>query len=783
MSVRPMSIAAAMLLTLGGTARAQSAGRPAARARTDARVEALLRQMTIEEKVGQMTQLTIQAVSATRGLATVSHVLDSLRLDSAIVNYGVGSMLNVYDVAYTPQHWREVIAAIQRSAQRSRLKIPVLYGIDAVHGFHYMVGGTIFPQSIAMAATWNPALVRRTNQVTAYETRAAGIPWNFSPVLDLGRQPLWSRFQETFGEDPYLASALGVAAVTGEQRDPRASLDSLLGAGQPARRRGRSGSKASPVRALGGDVFVAATGKHYLGYSAPLNGKDRSTAWLPDRALQEYYVPSFRAAIDAGLRTVMVNSGDINGVPVHASHEILTDLLRGQLGFTGVAVSDWEDIVRLHTVHHVAATEKEAVRMAVMAGVDMSMVPYNLSFHHELLELVREGAVPRSRIDEAVRRILTLKFELGLFENAVADSAMLSNVGAPAFRAVSRTAAEESITLLKNDGATLPLARTARVLLTGPGATSLPATHGSWTYTWQGTDTTMYPKSTRTVLAALQAKIGAGQVTYVPGASFDAAIDVPAAVAAARNADVVVVALAEFPMVEKPGDINALALPAAQIALARALEATGKPVVLAMFMGRPRIVRDAVDSARAVVLAYQPGTFAGEALADILFGDVNPSGKLPYSYPRWPGSITAYDRNQSGEFTASDTVGTYNPQWPFGFGLSYTTFAYSDLRVASPQVGMRDTVNVSVVVANTGARAGKEVVQLYVRDLYASVAPPLRRLRAFEKISLAAGERRTVVFRVPVSELAFVGLDNKLVVEPGDFDAIVANLTARFAVR
>lgn len=779
MNVRQLFAVVAVLLTSAAPAAAQRAARSAVRQTIDERVEALLRQMTTEEKVGQMTQLTIQAVSATRGLSNVPHVLDTLALDSAIINYGVGSMLNVYDVAYTPQHWREVITAIQRRAQRTRLRIPVLYGIDAVHGFHYMTTGTIFPQEIGLAATWSPELVKRASQITAYEARAAGIPWNFAPVLDLGRQPLWSRFQETFGEDPYLASTLGVAAVTGMQQDPRPALDSLLAAGRPAPRRARR----APASTVGGEIFVAATGKHYLGYSAPMNGKDRSTAWIPERELQEYYVPTFRAAINAGLRTVMVNSGDINGVPVHASHAILTDLLHGQLGFTGFAVSDWADIVRLHTVHHVAATEKEAVRMAVMAGVDMSMVPYNLDFYHELLDLVHEGAVPQSRIDEAVRRILKVKFELGLFENAMPDSAMLANVNAPAFRGVSRTAAEESITLLKNDGALLPLARSARVLLTGPGATSLPATHGSWTYTWQGTDTTMYPKTTKTVLAALQAKLGAGQVTYVPGAGFDAPIDIPAAVAAARSADVVVVALAEFPVVEKPGDINSLELPDAQIALARAIEATGKPVVLAMFMGRPRIVRPAVDSARAVVLAYQPGPYAGEALGDVLFGDVNPSGKLPYSYPRWSGSITPYDRNESGEFTASDSVGTYDPQWPFGFGLSYTTFAYSDLAVKSPQLGMHDTVTVSVTVTNTGSRAGKEVVQLYVRDLYASVAPPLRRLRAFEKISLGPNEKRTIVFHVPVTDLAFVGLDNKLVVEPGDFDAIVGPLTTRFTVK
>src|SRR6266508_4912519 len=487
-----LGVFGAALLTLATAGNAQQ---PAPTGGSvDSRVEALLKKMTIEEKVGEMTQLTIQAVSKTQGSSKVAHELDSLKLDSALVHYNVGSLLNVWDVAFTPEHWQQVITTIQRFAARKRLQIPVIYGIDAVHGDHYMRGSTLFPQNVAMAATWNEDLVRRANQITAYETRASGIPWNFSPVLDLGRQPLWSRFFETFGEDVHLASTLGAAAVDGEQHDPRPSLAALLQKSSAGPRQVQSRQPSAGKASVGGTVFVAATGKHYLGYSMPLSGKDRTTAWIPDRQLREYFVPTFRAAINAGLRTVMVNSGDINGVPVHASHEILTDLLRRDLGFKGVAVSDWEDINRLFTVHHVARDQKDAVRMAVMAGIDMSMVPYNLSFYHQLLALVKEGTVPESRIDEAVRRILTLKFELGLFENAGPDPAMLANLGAPGFRSVSRAAAEEAITLLKNDGNLLPLASSSRVLVTGPGATSLPAMHGSWTYTWQGTDTTMYPK-------------------------------------------------------------------------------------------------------------------------------------------------------------------------------------------------------------------------------------------------------------------------------------------------
>jgi len=747
----------------------------------DGRVDALLRQMTVEEKVGQMTQLTIMAVSRTQGSATVAHELDSLKLDSAIVHYHVGSILNVWDAAFTPAHWRDVTATIQRFAGRTRLKIPVIYGIDAVHGHHYMVGSTLFPQNIALAATWNPDLARRAAEITAYETRASGIPWNFAPVLDLGRQPLWSRFFETFGEDPYLISVLGVATVEAQQRDPRSALAAVLGTGPAGVVARRPNVPGAPR--VGGDIFVAATGKHYLGYSLPLSGHDRTTAWIPERQLREYVLPQFRAAIRAGLRTVMVNSGDINGVPVHASKEILTDLLRKELGFTGIAVSDWEDINKLVYMHRVAATPKDAVRMAVMAGIDMSMVPYNVDFARFLVELVREGAVPESRIDEAVRRILRLKLELGLFENALADEGMLANVGAQGFKAVSKAAAEEAVTLLRNERGLLPLAKTSRVLVTGPGAMSLPAMYGSWSYTWQGTDTLMYPKDAKTFLDAIRGQVGAARVTYVPGATFDREVDIAAAATAARSADVAVVALAEFPSTETPGNIDDLVMPAAQLKLARAIESTGTPVVITLFENRPRIIREVVDSARAVVTAYETGPFGGEAMAGVLFGAVNPSGKLPFSYPRFTGAIVPYDRTASGNMTASGPTGGYNPEWPFGHGLSYTTFTYGDLRVASQTLGTNDTLVVTVRLANSGSRAGKEVVQLYVRDMVASIAPPMQRLRAFQKVSLGPGESRSLTLRVPVQELAFIGLDNRPVVEPGEFEVMVGGQAAKFTVR
>ena len=725
--------------------------------------------MTLEEKVGEMTQVTIQVVSSVHGTPDTLQQLDSAKLDDALLRHHVGSLFNTWDVALAPERWSEVLTAIQRAAARKRVPIPVIYGIDGVHGFNYMTKGTLFPQNIAMAATWNPSLVRREHQITAYETRATGIAWNFAPVLDLARQPLWSRFFETYGEDVYLASVLGREAVLGEQTDPRPALDSLF-----------PGALRRPPSS--GDFFIAATGKHFLGYSAPLSGRDRTTALIPERQLREYFLPTFRAAIGAGLRTIMVNSGDINGIPVHSSHQILTDLLRTELGFDGIVVSDWADIDRLYSSHHVATSPKDAARQAVMAGIDMCMVPYDFSFYEDLIALVHEGAVPMSRIDEAVRRILRVKYQLGLFANPWPDSSRIARINAAPFQAASRAAAEEAITLLKNERSLLPLPKTARVLITGPGANSLIAQFGSWTYTWQGTTTAMYPRDVKTLLDAVRDKVGAQRVTYVRGTDFDNEIDIAAAVAAAKSADVAIVALAEWPIVEKPGDINELAFSPAQLRLARAIEATGTPVVLTIFHERPRIVREVVEDARAIVTAYETGPFGGEALASVLFGDVNPSGRLPFSWPRYSGAFVAYDRAVPGDATPDGPEGGYDPQWAFGSGLSFTTFGYSNLRLSNPAARVSDTVTVSVDVANRGSVAGKEVVQLYVRDLYASVDPPVKRLRGFEKVLLAPGERRTVTFRLPIQQLAFIGRDDKPVVEPGDFDVTIAGLSARLVV-
>ena len=763
------TMALAMTLAGAGPAAAQAAD-PA----IERRIDSLLARMTLEEKVGEMTQLTIQAVSRVRGTADTVQQLDSVKLEHALIDRHVGSLLNVWDVALTPARWRALLTTVQRVAARKRVPVPVIYGIDAVHGFHYMTAATIFPQNLAMAATWNPALVRREHEITAYETRAAGIAWNFAPVLDLGRQPLWSRFFETFGEDVHLATVLGREAVVGEQRDPRWQLDSLFGDSAPSCR--------EPACSPHGTVFVAASGKHFLGYSAPLSGKDRTTAYLPTRQLRELYLPTFRAAIDAGLRTVMVNSSDINGVPVHASHEILTELLRTELHFDGIAVSDWADIDRLYTVHRTASSRKDAIRQAVMAGVDMSMVPYDFTFTDSLLALVREGAVPQSRIDEAVRRILRVKLQLGLFADPWPDSVRLARAGSAPFQAVSRAAAEEAVTLLKNDRAMLPIAKGAHILVVGPGATSLPAQFGSWSYTWQGTDTAMYPADVKSLLDAIVQRAGPSRVTYLPPRRGSAEVDIGAATAVARTADVAIVALAEPPSVETPGNVDELAFPAAQLRLARAIEATGTPVVLTVFQNRPGILREVVDDARAIVTGYETGPFGGEAVAAALFGDVNPSGRLPFSWPRHTGAIIPYDHTGPvGDDRNAPRA--YDPEWPFGHGLSYTKFAYDALHLSRDSVQASDTITVTVRVTNSGSRAGKEVVQLYVRDRVASVDPPVRRLRDFAKIDLAPGERRTVTFRLPISRLAFIGRDDRPVVEPGVFDFMVENLTVPLVVR
>src|SRR5882762_4590610 len=615
-----------------------------------AAVEKLLGQMTLKGKIGQMTQLEIGMV--TDGMDQ-SIRINSEKLHKAVAEYGVGSILNVHDQALSVEKWHEIIRAIQEEAKKTRLHVPVLYGIDTIHGPNYIAEGTLFPQPLAMAATWNPELMLRGSQIAAAETRKAGIPWSFSPVLDAGRQPLWSRLWETFGEDTYLATVMGVATV-----------------------RGYEGSD------LSNPASVSASLKHYMGYSYPTTGGDRSPALIPENTLREYFLPAFAAAVKAGAHTVMVNSSEVNGIPGHANGYLLKDILRGELGLQGFVVSDWMDIKKLVGVHHVAANEKEATRIAVLAGIDMSMVPSDYSFSNLLFELAQEGKVPASRIDEAVRRILTVKFQMGLFDDPLRGMESKTVVGSPESRQASLEAARESITLLKNENHLLPLSKTAHILVTGPDADSLIPLNNGWTYTWQGDRASAYPKDYATILKAIQEKIGAGNVTYVPGTTVDHEVDVAKAVEAASKADAVVICIGEWAYAETPGNITDLTLPEAQLFLVHRIEETKKPVILVLTEGRPRIINRIAGPAKGILMAYNPSNEGGQAIADILFGDVNPSGKLPITYPRWPNRLFTYDHKvfegeDSGE---GKMLGT--PQFEFGSGLSYTSFAYSDLRVA-----------------------------------------------------------------------------------------------------
>lgn len=716
----------------------------------EARVNDLLSKMTLREKVGQMTQLEIGMICD--GIDQQLKV-NPEKLQKAIAHYGVGSILNVKDEALPLEHWHDIIGQIETAAKNTRLHIPVLYGIDSIHGANYVQGSTLFPQPLTMAATWNPLLALRAAQITAAETRAADIPWNFSPVLDIGRQPLWPRLYETYGEDPNLAKTMGVAVV-----------------------RGYEGTDVADSK------NVAACLKHYVGYSGPTSGRDRTPALIPEITLREYYLPTFKAAIEAGAHTVMVNSGEVNGVPGHINKYLLTNVLRGELKFQGVVVTDWEDIKKLVTVHHAASTEKDAVRMAIMAGIDMSMVPSDYSFSDLLYQLVQERAVPTSRIDEAVKRILTLKFQLGLFDHPLPPANAVAELGTVDSRRVSLQAARESITLLKNDGNVLPLRKNMRVLLTGPTADTLMSLNNGWSYTWQGDRQALYPKDSLTLKQAVESKVGPDHLIYFSGTAQDKVLDIDRAVAAARDVDAVIVALGEASYAETPGNIDDLTLPAPQLQLAQAMIRTGRPVVLVLIEGRPRIISSIADQIPAIVMGYNSSNEGGEAISDVLFGDYNPSGRLPFTYPRHPNALLTYDHRRFETEDQGFGLKAFKPQFDFGSGLSYTAFKYSDLAVTPTRITPDRSITVSLKVTNVGQRAGKEVVELYISDLVASVPPPGKRLARFAKINLQPGQSQNLTFILTRDDLSFINTDLKPIIEPGDFEISVGDLQSRFNV-
>ena len=716
------------------------------------KVEALLSKMTLDEKIGQMTQVTLGVVSTPE-----DGVLDTAKLAAAVEKYKVGSILNVTNHALTVDQWRKVIAQIQDDAAKTRLKIPVIYGLDGIHGQTYTLNSTLFPQNIAMAATRDPELAAAIAKVAAKELRASGVRWDFAPVLDCGRQPLWSRFPETYGEDVYIGTTMGSTVIKAFEED-----------------------------GLKSPTAVASCMKHYIAYSASRTGKDRTPVYLPEIEMREYYLPQFRAAIKAGASTLMVNSAEINGTPVHASKYLLTDVLRKELGFKGLIVTDWEDIIRLHTRHDVAATPRAAVAMAINAGIDMSMVPNDFSFFDLLREAVQKGEVPMSRIDDAVSRILTLKEKVGLFDNPYPEDAAAANFGRPEYQTLALQAAHEAITLLKNDANTLPLPHSAKILVAGPAARSITALNGCWSYTWQGNDERWYPAGSRTIVDAMADKFGTDNVTTsaVKGFNSPANYDTAALKTEAAGADVIVLCLGENAYAESPGNIRDLVLPEDQLALARTAAATGKPVILVLTEGRPRFITSIAPFMKGIVMAYWSGRKTAEAISNVLAGDYNPDGRLPFSYPKSMGEIVLYDRKPTEdvrEVFNDDRGAGYDPLFPFGWGLSYTQFEYSDLHLSNDKLNPAGKLTVSITVKNTGSRDGKHTVELYTHEHYSSITPNMKRLRAFKKITLKAGESQTVTFALDKNDLAFVNADLRTVTEPGDFDVMIGDKNATFS--
>ncbi len=720
------------------------------------KAEAMLKKMSVDDKIGQMTQVTL-AVIAKGGWGNSDGTLDAAALKNAIQKYRVGSILNTTAHAFDVATWHKIIKEIQDETKNTALKIPVIYGLDAIHGQTYTLNSTLFPHNLAMAATRNPALVKAAAKVTAKELRASGVRWEFAPVLDLGRQPLWSRFPETYGEDVYIGKTMGAAAIKGYEED-----------------------------GLTNTTAVASCMKHYLGYSASRTGKDRTPIYMPEIEMREYYLPQFREAVKAGSSSIMINSSDINGVPVHASKALLTDLLRKELGFQGLIVTDWEDIIRLHTIHKVAATPRAAVVMAINAGIDMSMVPGDYSFFDLLKEAVAKKEVPMSRIDDAVKRILILKLKVGLFENAYAEENATANFGKAEYQTLALDAAHEAITLVKNTNNILPLSKDKKVLVMGPTAQSIAALNGSWSYTWQGNQEEWYPKGSKTFVDAITDKIGAANIIAIGGKGFDNKenYDVEKLKANAANADVIILCLGENAYAESPGNIRDLALPEEQVNLARAAFATGKKVILILQEGRPRFITNIEPQCEAIVLPFWSGRKTAEATADVLFGDYNPNGIMPFSYPKSMGEMVMYDYKGTEQkreiFNAEVLWNGYDPLFAFGYGLSYTTFTNSNLQLSTASLKGNQKLTVSVTVTNTGKIAGKHTVELYSKDLYASIVPNNKRLRAFEKIDLKPGESKVVKFIIDKDDLAFVNAQLKTITEAGDFEVMIGELVGKF---
>ena len=722
----------------------------------EAHIQKWLKKMTLEEKIGQMCEITIDVVSDFEASKKNGFTLNPAMLDTVIGKYKVGSLLNVpLSVAQKKEKWAEAIKQIQDLSMKE-IGIPCIYGVDQIHGTTYTLDGTMFPQGINMGAAFNRELTEKAAAISAYETKAGCIPWTYAPVVDLGRDPRWSRMWENYGEDCYVNAEMGKASVRGFQ-----------------------GSDPNHI----GEYNVAACMKHYMGYGVPVSGKDRTPSSISRSDMREKHFAPFLAAIRQGALSVMVNSGVDNGIPFHANRELLTEWLKEDLNWDGMIVTDWADINNLCTRDHIAATKKEAVKIAINAGIDMSMVPYEVSFCDYLKELVQEGEVPMSRIDDAVARVLRLKYRLGLFENPYWDIKKYNKFGSEEFARVALQAAEESEVLLKNEGNILPLAKGTKILLAGPNANSMRCLNGGWSYSWQGHLADQCAGAYNTIYESLCNKYGKENIIYEPGVTYapykndnwweENQPEIEKSVAAASRADVIIACIGENSYCETPGNLSNLTMPENQRNLVKALAATGKPVILILNQGRPRIINDIVPLAKAVINVMLPGNYGGDALANLLAGDANFSGKMPFTYPKYINALANYDykpcenMGQMGGNYNYDSV--MDVQWEFGFGLSYTTYSYSNLKVDKTSFTADDVLTVSVDVTNTGKVAGKESVLLYSKDLVASSTPDNIRLRNFEKIELNPGETKTVTMQLKGSDLAFVGYDGKWRLEKGDF--------------
>ena len=727
----------------------------------EAQVEQTLKKLTLEEKVGQMMELVTDLFGANDKNGVF--YIDEHKTDSILSRYKIGSILNAPNTcAPTAKQWEKYISQIQKISMK-RIGVPCVFGLDQNHGSTYTQDGTLFPQNINVAATFNREIARRSAEATAYETRAVSVPWTYSPTVDLGRDARWPRIWENFGEDCYLSSEMGKAMVYGFQGEDPNHID---------------------------QYHISACMKHFMGYGVPWTGKDRTPAYISPFDLREKHFAPFLAGLQAGALTVMVNSASVNGMPMHANKEILTGWLKEQTGWDGVLVTDWADVNNLYTREMIAKDKKDALRIAINAGIDMIMEPYSCDACGYLVELVKEGKIPMSRIDDACRRVLRMKYRLDLFKNPTQKLKNYPKFGGEEFAKLALEGATESMVLLKNEGNILPLQHGKKILLTGPNANQMRCLNGGWSYTWQGHRADEFAGKYNTIYEAFCNEYGKENVILNQGVTYNEKgkyweenePQIQEAVAAAKDADVIVACIGENSYTETPGNLTDLWLSENQRNLVKALAQTGKPVILVLNEGRPRLIADIEPLAQGIINILIPGNMGGDALANLVSGKSNFSGKMPYTYPKEINSLANYDFKKSEEVGTMEGAYDYNAkitqQWGFGHGLSYTSYKYSNLKVSQSDFCHGDIIKVSVDVKNTGKVAGKESVLLFSSDLIASMVPDGRRLRAFDKIELQPGETKTVTFDLKADDLAFVGYDGKWVLEEGDFKLMIADQSA-----